>query len=366
MSKSSRGKPVQITFIDCFAGPWQVAGEQLEATSVSLTVKLMKKVHAQFGRNYPVRFAGIFIEPAPEAFESLQAYLATQTTSDVQLTAINGEFPSALPRILRYCTKESFCFFFVDPFGFQGVMPEDLKPILQRPDTELLINFMSDYANRFKGHPNDKIRGKFEGLMGGPVTDANANTVSAIYAQQLQQFKPNAAKIQYNAVMPVLMPGKFRRFYDLVYVTHHPLGLIEFKEVTERIHKEQLDIWAQQQHDRKAGNLDLFGIAPGDVDSKKFPIGTDASAIAEPFLAKLEKSNGVICFDVAVFAQMLIEFNCQPSQLQLCIKDLLERKLVKNISIKGKRTKKFVDYEKYEAIMQYDFVIDAPLVAPAA
>jgi three-Cys-motif partner protein len=355
MSKTARGKPVQITFIDCFAGPWQATGEKLEATSVSIAVTLMKKVRSQLGPRYPVKFTGVFLEPTPTAFESLNTYLESETTNTVQLVAINGEFPSSLPQIMRYCTNDAFCFFFVDPFGFQGVMPEDLQTILRRPNTELLINLMSDYVNRFKRHPNDLIRSKFEALMGGPITDANVDTLSATYATQLQRYKPRGVRFQYNAVMPVLMPGKFRRFYDLVYVTHHPLGLIEFKEVTEHIHKEQLDVWAQAQHSRKSDTLDLFGLQRGDVNPAKFPLGSNSNEITEKFLAKLNASHGVICFNVEVFAQMLIEFDCLPTQLQWCIKNLIESKLVRNPSIKRNRSKYFVDYQRSEFIVKYDY-----------
>jgi three-Cys-motif partner protein len=139
-----------IRYVDCFSGPWQEEGDDLEGTSIAVALRIMKKCHAAFlERKRDVRFHALFIEKDPQAFQRLRDFLGQQTSEGVQTKALPGVFFNLRQSILDWCGPRDFTFFFIDPFGWKKVIQvPTLKPLLRRPNSEFLINFMYDFLLR--------------------------------------------------------------------------------------------------------------------------------------------------------------------------------------------------------------------------
>ncbi len=71
---------------------------------------------------------------------------------------------NCVAKYCKWCEDDSFAFFFVDPSGWKDVAPDTLSPLLQRPKSEYLINFMFDFINRFYTEAALELFGTIEDL----------------------------------------------------------------------------------------------------------------------------------------------------------------------------------------------------------
>src|ERR1039457_1782127 len=69
-------------------------------------------------------------------------------TKGIHAEARNGDFVDLRSEILQWTGQDSFVFFFVDPTGWKEIGIATLRPLLQRPHSEFLVNFMYDFINR--------------------------------------------------------------------------------------------------------------------------------------------------------------------------------------------------------------------------
>lgn len=97
----------------------------------------------------------IFTELRVDYFQRLSNALAGRESGRVQL--MQGSFLEHLPSILSTIGGAP-AIFFIDPFGVKGVTPVDLHPILQRPDTEILISFFSPRLLRLAGFEDSEAK----------------------------------------------------------------------------------------------------------------------------------------------------------------------------------------------------------------
>ena len=112
-----------IRYVDCFSGPWNEQDENLQDTSIGISLGIMHKCQAGLKRmGKSVRFQALFIEKDKRAFEKLEAYLSTCTSLDVITAARNGEFYDLREQILNWCGQDDFTFFFIDPKGWKRVI----------------------------------------------------------------------------------------------------------------------------------------------------------------------------------------------------------------------------------------------------
>ena len=89
-----------------------------------------------------------FIERDDEAFGRLEDFLARPREDAVRAACMHGDFVDLRPQILDWCGRDAFTFFFIDPKGWKDVALPKLVPLLARPRSEFLINFMYDFINR--------------------------------------------------------------------------------------------------------------------------------------------------------------------------------------------------------------------------
>jgi len=139
-----------IRYVDCFSGPWQEGSEDLQDTSVGISLAIMQKCQQglkAMGRN--VQFQSLFIEKDKRAYDKLVSYLDLSSPHGVETAARNGEFFDLKESILSWCGPADFTFFFIDPTGWKRVVEiPTLRPFLERPNSEFLINFMYDFVLR--------------------------------------------------------------------------------------------------------------------------------------------------------------------------------------------------------------------------
>jgi three-Cys-motif partner protein len=349
----------EIIFVDCFAGPWKDESSDLASTSISISMRLLSRVQyalEEVGRQ--VRFRAIYVERDHCAFGRLDRFLSKQSPANVKTTAIHGDFTRCIPDILVKCPPKSFVFFFIDPKGWLIVKPEILQPLLARPRSEFLINFMYDFVNRAASM--DALRDEIAALFDGQVDLDKLPTnpaqreefLIARYRTAIVERASIGSAKALSGYVTILDPTSDRTKYHLVYLTRHPKGIIEFMTQSEKLAGVQDAVRTAakfNKRNRENSTGDLFGIDAAQVESSLGGVNDRIENLKKLWLARLDTQP--LSVTEAVFADLICQSNCFPSELQLALRSLMERGDVRNVDADMKRrVKNVVNYEKRERI----------------
>ncbi|MFO8101203.1 MAG: three-Cys-motif partner protein TcmP [Dehalococcoidia bacterium] len=218
----------RISYVDCFSGPWQEKSKDMHDTSVAISLEIMKSCKQRLRSLLKdVHFRALFIEKDPKAHSKLVDFLSREEWAEIETTALKGDFYQLRPEISSWCDDDSFAFFFIDPTGWKGVAEiETLKPLLQRNNSEYLINFMFDFIRRF--YSKTELEQHMKAIF-GEVPDISHLSVDKredyliqLYQAHLKQSLPSAHRRARSACVKVLYPEKDRTLYYLVYLTSVP------------------------------------------------------------------------------------------------------------------------------------------------
>jgi three-Cys-motif partner protein len=356
MSGGRQGWPMELCYVDCFAGPWGDPSESLAGTSIAISLKTMADCCTTLRRKgIQVAMRALFIERNSRTFDRLKSYLAESCPSNVDADCLNGDFVDLRQYILNWCGRNAFTFFFVDPTGWKDVGVSILQPLLQRPRSEFLINFMYEFINRnsvalpqqmaeFLGCNENTIK-QLDGLS---IQEREKQLVQA-YRKGLKHSFVSARGLE---VLPrlahvrVMNPAKHMPKYHLIYLTSHPKGITEFMETSEKLDWIQRQICAEKVHskkEQKTGTLDLFGEesfmsaapAPHEVDSR------EVDGFWLSYLSECESKR----IGVVQMADFLEYTGWMPKDFQKSLRSLIAEGYVRNEDASGKRSKRPLHYE---------------------
>lgn len=341
-------KHTVISYIDCFAGPWTEGSESLEATSISLSLRIMRKCSetlAKMGCN--VRFRALYIEKDPVAYAKLESYLASQG-QEIEVTSFHGEFYHLRHKILEWSGNNGFAFFFIDPWGWKDIIEvSTLELLLKRPNSEFLVNFMLDFLRRTHRQPlfekqMREIFGEVPQTEGLSVEEKESLLVN-LYQNQLKSIQPAASGKPRSVTVPILYPVKDRSMYHLVYLTRHPLGIVKFMEASKKLDLVQRKVHEQAKQDKRindSGQGELF-VAHEQVPEKNGRVGLDE--VKEFWLNILSPTPQL--FGIERLADILEETGWFETDLQEAFGQLLRDGMVCNPDAPGRRRTRFVHFE---------------------
>ncbi|MBN2285193.1 MAG: three-Cys-motif partner protein TcmP [Tissierellales bacterium] len=337
-----------ICYVDCFAGPWQEDTNTLEDTSIAISLNIInncKNVLARSGNN--VHFRALFIEKKKKSFLKLEKFLSNDKWSNIEIHKMHGDFYELRDSIRSWLDDNSFAFFFIDPTGWKNVIEiETLRPLLNRKNSEFLINFMFDYILRT--HTQSTFNKHMKNIFGEvPNTsdlsaDEKENKIISLYCNRLKYSNPDDPDIPRLAHVKVLYPTKDRTFYDLVYLTRHPLGIIKFMEVSEKLDIIQNKIRAIAKQNKRveiSGQTELFS---ANVGTKKRNRLSELSQIKDYWLEHLTTTPQR--FGLTALANILEDTGWFISDIQKAFKELESEGIVKNYDSYRKRPKNIVHF----------------------
>jgi len=346
---------VELAYVDCFAGPWGDSSESLDGTSIAISLRTLatcRKKLAELGVTASIR--ALYIEKDRPAFTRLSTYLQHSTPEDLTADCMPGDFVDLREEILRWCGSAAFVFFFIDPKGWKAVGIETLRPLLQRPRSEFLITFVYDFINRTASM--NEWQDEVTELLGSPVDLAGLSpqkrekTLLDTYRRGLKQAVA-AARPQYQprtAYVRVMDPTRERPKYHLVYVTSHPVGVIEFMEVSQGVDLIQRRVRAMKRVDarkKQTGMTDMFA----DEAARDVEVGTSSQSNVDAFwLSRL--SRGIQAVGLTEFADILEETDWMPAELQASLARLIKGGRVRNVDAPGTRPKKPLHPERNERL----------------
>jgi three-Cys-motif partner protein len=345
-----------IRYVDCFSGPWQEGSDDLQDTSIGIALKIIKKCREglkQMGRN--VTFQALFIEKNKKSFQKLQNYLAAIPQKEVSTTALTGDFFELRETILEWCGPNDFTFFFIDPKGWKKVVEiSTLAPLLQRSNSEFLINFMYEFLLR--AHSQDLFKEHMQGIFGevpktnGLTSEEREEHLLALYLTRLKEIVPARGGKPRAVSVPVLEPTIDRTLYHLIYLTRHAKGITVFMEASEKLDLVQRRTRAQakqKKREDKSGQLELFSSADW-MPMKKH---ADPAEVKLFWLDRL--TNSPCQFGIEELADMLEESAWFEGDLQVAFNELAKEGKVKNLDATGKRRSKFVHFAENHGKGEY-------------
>jgi len=339
-----------IRYVDCFSGPWQEDSADLQDTSIGIALRIFQKAREglkKMGRD--VEFHALFIERNEIAFKKLQDHLAGFQQTGISTSAFHGDFFEPRASMLEWCGPHDFTFFFVDPKGWKNVVEiPTLTPLLQRTNSEFLINFMYDFLSRTL--PQESFREDMLAIF-GEVRDTVSLSPEQreaylidLYKQQLKKILPARGGKPRAVSVPVLYPTIDRTLYHLVYLTRHPKGITVFMNASEKLDLVQRRARAQaKQEDResRSGQREMFSASSSIGTEKR----TVVSEIKAYWLNRL--SSTPRWFGIEELADMIEETGWFESDFQAAFHELEREGRVKNLDATGKRRTKFVHFTEH-------------------
>lgn len=235
-----------IVYVDGFAGPWQSANEKFQDTSFGIALHALRQAKTSWKeRNRDVRMSAYLVERDPTAYKQLEAI--PQRYPDIEIKTYSADFLTILPTILRDIPPDAFAFFLIDPKGWR-IPLNTLAPLLARPNSEVIFNFMFDFINRAANINDPVVVSGLNELI--PNGDWRSKLDEAEHMQSGEErkailvdaFAANLARLgnyAYVAETTVLRPLKDRPLYCLFYATRHPRGIEVFRDCQIEALKEQ-------------------------------------------------------------------------------------------------------------------------------
>lgn len=270
-----------ITYIDCFAGPWQSRSDQYEDTSFAIAIKELQAARDELARirpdATPVKLRCLFIEKNKAAYQQLSKYAGT--INDIEVATREGELEGLIDEIVafvRSAKMKTFPFVFIDPTGWTGFDLQVIQPLLQLKPGEVIINFMTEHIRRFIDSPHAETRESFERLFGdGSFRERLAGLSlherdEACVTQYMQAVQTKGG-FEFASCAVVLHPQKDRSHFHLIYLTRDPRGIEVFKEAERKSMPEMERARAhaqQRKRVKKTRQTELF--SGDDVPSSHF------------------------------------------------------------------------------------------------
>ena len=342
----------EICYVDCFAGPWGSDDEDLDGTSIALSLKTLaacKQKLASLGVD--ARMRALYIEKDKSAFKRLSTFLAERAPADVENDCRHGDFVDLRSDILNWCGSSAFTFFFVDPKGWTPIVIDVMEPLLKRPRSEFLINFIYDFINRTVSMPAwqtemRQLLGRSVDVEGMSPSEREIALLGA-YRDGLKGCVP-AGCGDYRArtaYVSVLHPSQERTKYHLVYLTSHHTGVVEFMEISEKVDIVQARVRAATklgEKERKSGTRDFFAEDANDEPGEGRSSQRNVDAYWRDYLSAGERR-----IDTAAFADILESTDWFPGELQASLVRLLKSGVVVNLDADAsKRRSKPLHFEK--------------------
>lgn len=239
----------RVVYVDGFAGPWQSANEKFQDTSFGIALNALRKAKASWKSTRDVEMSAFLVERDSAAYARLAEVPAWYP--DVAVRTYQGDFLSTQEKILQHIPGNAFAFFLIDPKGWR-IPLKTLKPLLARPNSEVIFNFMFDFINRAVSIKDATVASGLEELM--PYGDFRRKLDEAEKAHPeglgpegrktvlVDAFGESLARLgnyAYVAETSVLRPLTDRPLYCLFYATRHPKGIEIFRDCQIKALTEQ-------------------------------------------------------------------------------------------------------------------------------
>lgn len=265
-----------VVYIDGFSGPWKDQGQSFEDTSFGIALEALRKAKAEWRRirGIDVTMTALLVERDAEAYRRLQEVMPLYT--DIEIKTFPSEFVPLIGELIRAIPPRAFTFVLMDPKGWKIDM-NGVAPLIRRPNTEVVLNFMFDFINRFATMEQPAIQAGLDALLPGTdwrqrmaeldadPSERGANPRKDILVSTISDVIARLGRYPHVMETPVLYPTKDRTFYSLIYATRSDVGIEVFRECQHDALKAQDLVRDQLKSSKRARETmmdDMFAGMP--------------------------------------------------------------------------------------------------------
>jgi three-Cys-motif partner protein len=169
-----------VVYIDGFCGPGKYEGG--EEGSPVIATRMANSTAQKFPGFKATLF---FVDEDLRALNYLASIDAIKRPHpNVTIEIKRGKFADQVSQLLAYLRQNpgSPTFSFIDPFGFGQSPFNKLKLLMHNEHSELLVNFMCGFMNRFKTHPDEEVTQKIKDMIGSDDLNTIINSPDPIDA----------------------------------------------------------------------------------------------------------------------------------------------------------------------------------------
>lgn len=238
----SLGGYERVIYIDGFAGPGRYEGGQ--DGSPILALKALSEQRASLTSKFEFHFVERDVNRAATLRENVDALRnSVGLPANAEIFFYDGQtFEEAYeagirPRLVKHFNAPAFAL--IDPFGWTGIPMSIVGELINRPATEVLVNFMFEEINRFLAH--EAQPGNFDALFGGE----NWRAALAFSGTRRQQMIHDYYRDQLRDVGGARFVRSFEMRnvkhavdYFLFFATKSPKGLAKMKEAMWKVAPE--------------------------------------------------------------------------------------------------------------------------------
>jgi three-Cys-motif partner protein len=256
-----------ITYVDGFSGPWETKTENFSDSSFMIAISVLQdaqqKTFERDGKRRIIRC--FFSERDPEAFAQLEAAVVAFHRPDMgfEVKTFFGKFEDAADEIQTFIAT-SFPLIFIDPTGWTGYPFDKIKPLFLRPKSEILINFMYEFINRFAHSDDADTVASLNPMLGGPgwrdrldPTLLRGAAVEKLFRETLK----SVGNFEFAISTKIDKSTAECPHFFITYGTKSREGLKAFRETEYaalRVHVKDRANAIEKRRERKSNISDLF------------------------------------------------------------------------------------------------------------
>jgi three-Cys-motif partner protein len=298
--KTLQGRSSTFNFVDAFAGPWRISDEaKYSDASFDQAINTLEAVRADLSSRgiggLKVRFC--LCERRSDAVTRLREYAALRSGFEIHI--FEGAFEDNLHAITKKL-PDGFTFTFIDPTGW-NIRNEDVFRFLRNMNGEFMLNFMSDHINRHAEYY--EVAASFGRFLADvhwadefarlPIEWSNESKILHLIKNSMLTNKVAC----YLPDFSIRVPRKERVKMRLILGTHSTKGLEVFRDVQERVEKQELEM-RQNLRENENPQVSLFSSADiAAIEQEQQGVGCKANqAYAETIIVKfLENHPHALC-----------------------------------------------------------------------
>ena len=214
------GKFHKLNYFDCFGGCGAYIDDKGKEHygSPILGAQAIQKNRINLNRKVNL----VIIDKDKENLDNIKLILKCLKL-DIKPLFVNEDFDKTINEMLDSIENLAPTFFFIDPFGFK-IKINTLRRIMERPKTEILLNFMFNPIRRFI--EVEKIENTLNDLFGDSCWKNTCKVkgkereerIVDIYREKLKQFSRFVCYYRFS------FPDKDRTYYYLFHLTNSIKG----------------------------------------------------------------------------------------------------------------------------------------------
>jgi three-Cys-motif partner protein len=249
----------------------QTQTEDVRDSSVSIGLRVLNEVVAEWtGQGARLEANAIFVEANPKSHRALEAHVE-RTRGAVEAHVLPGEFGANVPEIRRLLGGDP-AFIFVDPTGWKGVGMKYIAQLVDQPFRDVMINFMFQYLNRFKGEEQrDWLRRQVCEFFGiednAELRGLGEAALLEVYRNRLKEL----SGLTFALDLAIPDPLRDRPFFHLVCGGRHRDVVALFREVEAAVVGGEAALVRREARQRKDSQrtLSLFDTGASEAPTSE-------------------------------------------------------------------------------------------------